>query len=288
VTESTDGQFGSSVKSPADPGYEEEVLSTPTQLVLQKDADGRPVAATVLSLTGTDGGGAVIHVPLQTEVRTPGYGVDRIIRAYDVLADDPGYARQQVAVQVANLLNVGIDGVVELDDRGWAQLVEPVAPLQIVNPDPLDLGGGSLDSGPVELTAEQVGPYLAAEILQTVVQIGGAVTVVGNGPSFGRDDTTIIFADPELRGYAELLVAALGGGVPRLDPEAEDSVGLTVILGRDVIDDASATTTRPQGATSTSGPRADDGAPVDPADPDLEPDLEPDPVLDPDTDSGGA
>ena len=86
---------------------------------------------------------------------------------------------------------------------------------------------------------------IPAEILQTVVQIGGAVTVVGNGPSFGRDDTTIIYADPELEGYAELLQVALGGGSTRLDPEAEDSVGLTVILGRDVVDGASATTTRP-------------------------------------------
>lgn len=394
VTESTDGQFSSSVKQPGDPGYEEEVISTPTQLVLHKDAEGRPVAATVLSLSGTDGGGAVIHVPLQTEVRTPGYGVDRIIRAFDVLADEPAYARQQVAVQVAQLLNVGLDGVVELDDRGWAQLVEPVAPLEIVNPDPVDLGGQVLDSGPIELAAEEVGPYLAAEIpgesafnrslrheavwaawleavassdrddvvpgerssgiglfarslaegpvtyavvpvepdpeidgllradftslndivlaavpmpdspspgarptvrllngvsaeeipaeiLQTVVQIGGAVTVVGNGPSFGREDTTIIYADPELEGYAELLAVALGGGSPRLDPEAEDSVGLTVILGRDVVDGASATTTRP--ATSSGDPAQtdpdQDGAGPDSTDLD---------AVDPDTDSGGA
>ena len=152
------------MKSPDDPGYEQEVISTPTQLVLHKDATGRPVAATVLSLSGTDGGGAVIHVPLQAEVRTPGYGVDRIIRAFDVLADEPAYARQQVAVQVANLLNVGIDSVVEIDDRGWAQLVEPVAPLTIVNPDPIEIGGQLVESGSIELTADQVGPYLAAEI----------------------------------------------------------------------------------------------------------------------------
>lgn len=397
VTESTDGQFSSSLKTPEDPGYEEEVISTPTQLVLHKDAEGRPVAATVLSLSGTDGGGAVVHVPLQSEVRTPGYGVDRIIRAFDVLADEPGYARQQVAVQVAQLLNVGIDGVVELDDRGWAQLVEPVAPLEIVNPDPVDLGGRVLDSGPIELAADEVGPYLAAEIpgesafnrslrheavwaawldavaasdrddvvpgerssgiglfarslaegpvtyavvpvepdpeiegllrvdfttlndivlaavpmpdspspgarptvrllngvsageipaeiLQTVVQIGGAVTVVGNGPSFGRDDTTIIYADPELEGYAELLQVALGGGSTRLDPEAEDSVGLTVILGRDVVDGASATTTRPATASTDPVDPDRDGTLPDPTDPDA---VDPD-TVDPDTDSGGA
>jgi hypothetical protein len=396
VTESTDGQFRSSVKSPDDPGYEQEVISTPTQLVLHKDATGRPVAATVLSLSGTDGGGAVIHVPLQAEVRTPGYGVDRIIRAFDVLADEPAYARQQVAVQVANLLNVGIDSVVEIDDRGWAQLVEPVAPLTIVNPDPIEIGGQLVESGSIELTADQVGPYLAAEIpgesafnrslrheavwtawmdavaasdrddvvpgerssgiglfarslaagpvtystvpvesdpeiegllrvdftslndivlaavpmpdspgpgarptvrllngvsadeipgeiIQTVVQIGGAVTVVGNGPTFGRDDTTIVFADPGLRGYAELLQVALGGGTPRLDPEAEDSVGLTVILGRDVVDGASATTTRPATSTTTGDTDTDTG--VTDTDTDTDTDSG---VTDTEPDSGGA
>jgi hypothetical protein len=299
-----------------------------------------------------------------------------------------------VAVQVANLLNVGIDSVVEIDDRGWAQLVEPVAPLTIVNPDPIEIGGQLVESGSIELTADQVGPYLAAEIpgesafnrslrheavwtawmdavaasdrddvvpgerssgiglfarslaagpvtystvpvesdpeiegllrvdftslndivlaavpmpdspgpgarptvrllngvsadeipgeiIQTVVQIGGAVTVVGNGPTFGRDDTTIVFADPGLRGYAELLQVALGGGTPRLDPEAEDSVGLTVILGRDVVDGASATTTRP--ATSTTTGDTDTDTEVTDTDTDTDSG-----VTDTEPDSGGA
>jgi hypothetical protein len=370
VSESTDGEFSTSIKKRTDPGYEEEVISTPTQLVLHSDASGRPVAATFLALSGANGGGSVIYVPLQTEARSPGYGVDRLIGAYDALADDPAAARQLVAGLVGSLLNVGIDGVVEVDDRGWAQLVGPVAPLSIVNPDPIELEGGTIESGPVELSAEQVGPYLAAEIpgetafnrslrheavwaawleaiaesdrddvvpgersaglglfarelaagpvefsavpvdadpdqadilrvddnaladlmlaavpmpdspapgarptvrllngvsadpipaevLQKVVQVGGAITVVGNGPSFDRDVTTIVYANPELRGYAELLAAGLGGGKPRHDPEAEDSVGLTVILGRDVIETASATTTRPRGVTTTTSSNGD-------------------------------
>ena len=389
VSESTDGKFSTSVKNPTDPGYEEEVISTPTQLLFQVDATGRPVAATLMSLSGSDGGGALIYIPLTTEVRQPGYGVDRLIGAYNVLAEDPAFAREHVAGQIATLLNVGIDGVIDLDDRGWAQLVAPVAPLTIVNPDPIEVTGATFASGTIELGAEQVGPYLAAEvpgessfnrslrheavwtawlkavgesdrddavpgersagmglfarglaggpvefssvpvepdpeidnllrvdfttladimlaavpmpdspapgarptvrllngvepepipaeILQTVVQIGGAVTVVGNGPSFGRDETTIVYANPELRGYAELLAAGLGGGKPRHDPEAEDSVGLTVILGRDVIEGASPTTTRPRVVTSppsapaSSGSSAED-VPDEPADETQEP-----------------
>lgn len=56
VSESTDGKFSTSVKNPTDPGYEEEVISTPTQLLFQVDATGRPVAATLMSLSGSDGG----------------------------------------------------------------------------------------------------------------------------------------------------------------------------------------------------------------------------------------
>ena len=356
VSESTDGNFTSSVRNPTDPGFEEEVVSTPTQLVLHKDEDGRPVSVTVLSLSGASGGGAVLFVPLDTEVPNPAYGVDRVIRAYDVLSARPADGRKQTAVQVASVINVGIDGVVELDDRGWAQLVAPVAPLAIENPDPIDLGDVTIDSGSIELTAEQVGPYLAAKrpgespfnalvrhelvwdawmtaiaesgrddvvpgesssgiglfarslaagpvtysvvpttpdgddptllrvdkstlapmvlaavpnpdpatpgsrttvrllngvsadpipagIVQSVVQIGGSVAVIGNGPSFGRDETLIVYSDPVNRGYAELLQAALGAGTVRLDPEADETVGLTVILGSDAIDASSATTT---------------------------------------------
>lgn len=356
VTESTDGVFISNIKSPTDPGYESEVVSTPTQLLLHQDAEGRPVGATVLSLSGAEGGGAVIFVPLAAEVRSPAFGVDRLSRAYDVLSERPPDGRKQVAVQVASLLNVGIDSVVEVDDRGWAQLVGPVAPLTITNPTPLTVDGVEVPSGEIELTAEQVGPYLAAsrpgetpinallrhelvwdawldavaesdrddvvpgettsgiglfartmadgpvtysvvpttadpdidgllrvdeaslnqivlaavpspdpatpgsrptvrllngvsaeeipaEIIQKVVQIGGSVSVIGNGPTFGRDETTIVYANPDNEGYAELLKAALGGGTVRRDPEAEESVALTVILGRDVVENASATTT---------------------------------------------
>lgn len=358
VTQSTDGRFSTSVKSPSDPGYEELVDSTPTELVIQTDAQGVPVAATLLSLSGVSGGGSVIFVPLETAVRKPAYGVDRLSRAYEVLKARPADGRKQLAVQVGSLLNVGIDGVVVLDDRGWDQLVAPVAPLTIDNPDPIEAAGLSVPSGVVQLAAAQVGPYLAArlgdesalnrlnrqelvwtawlkavaasgrddvvpgetasgiglftrtlargvvnyatlpttpaddgtgrlvvddaalgdlvlgavpapdpaypgsratvrvlngvapgpipdEILQTIVRVQGSLSIVGNGPSFNRSGTTITYADPAKKGFAVLLQAAFGTGTVRFDREADDSVDLTVILGHDVIDGASATTTTP-------------------------------------------
>src|SRR5690606_11984001 len=88
VTNSTDGRFVNSSKSPGDPGYEELVTSTPTALVMQKDADGAPVNLALVSLSGNTGG-HVIFIPLETAVRKPAFGVDRIARAYGVLEDRP-------------------------------------------------------------------------------------------------------------------------------------------------------------------------------------------------------
>jgi hypothetical protein len=55
-------------------------------------------------------------------------------------------------------LGVGITETVLVDDARWAELVAPVAPLQLENPS----GVGPFPAGPLTLTAEQVGPYLAA------------------------------------------------------------------------------------------------------------------------------
>lgn len=162
VTNSTDGRFGTAIRSSSDPGYQEPVTPTPTALVMQTDASGAPVALAFLALSSADGGGSVILVPLETAVRSPAYGVDRIGRAYDVLKARPADGRKQVAFQVSATLNVGIDEVVELDGRRWAQLVEPFGGLTIENPEPVQLDGEEIPSGKVTLTPEQVGPFLAA------------------------------------------------------------------------------------------------------------------------------
>jgi hypothetical protein len=104
-----------------------------------------------------------------------------------------------------------------------------------------------------------VGPGdIPTEVVRTVSSLNGSVTIVGNGPSFDNDETTIICNDPARKDYALLLQAALGAeGEVRLDRTASDAVEVTVILGRDVLGDgpqtraSSSTTTIIGGAGST-------------------------------------
>ncbi len=376
VSQSRDGTVGPGAPGPTDPGYEELVTSTPTALIIQKDSEGLPVALTFLALSNGDSGGSVIFVPLDTEVPEPGFGVDRLRTTYSAVADDPVGATAQLSGQTGKVLNVGIDETFELDDRGWTQLVAPVAPLTIDNPEPIDLPTGTLASGEVALAADQVGPYLAAtrqgedgvaaffrqelvlrawlsavaaqddgagsgdladyintlargevtfatvpgefaggfpepvryepdasalndlvtelvpapdapapgaritvrllngvqagafpgDVIRTVVSMQGSVSVLGNGPSFGRTETTILYSDPAKEAYARALLDALGGtGEVTQDPSLSDLIDLTVILGSDVIgDDPSggvSTTAAPAAASSTTT-TADPGLPV--------------------------
>src|SRR5690606_32074905 len=105
------------------------------------------------------------------------------------------------------------------------------------------------------------------EVTRAVTRYGGTLTVVGNGPEFGRDQTDIVYRDPALQGQAELLLAALGGtGEATLDEQASDSVDITVILGSDVLDDPTAVDESPAPTTDvpTTVPSGGTGAPKRP------------------------
>lgn len=375
VTDSTDGRLGKSGAAPTDPGYEELVNSTPTAVVVQTNAKGYLVGLTFLSLGAESGGGSVVFVPLETEVPSPGFGIDRLRLAHDIVRADPQGAARQAAGQVGQILNVGIDEVIQLDDAGWANIVKPVAPFPIDNLDTLDLKGFPLAAGTVPLPGDLMGPYLGvkldregelsrnarqeqvwrgwldavgssalqdavpgesgsgmglfartlaagpvsystlpvdpvagpletyapdeakvaalvvdavpapdaalpgsrktlrllngvaagpipSDLLRTVVAQDGSVTVVGNGPSFGRGKTTIVYADPLLKSYAEGLKKALGAtGSVKLDRTAPDNLDVTVVFGRDVLGDVPVVTTSVAGdaAPSTSSTVAPPG-----------------------------
>ncbi len=165
ISDSKEGDYTGSTLSPTDPGYEAPVDPTPTAVAIQYDDQHMPVGLTFLSLAGGDGGGSVIFVPLDTEVSEPSFGVDRLRTSYEVVADRPALARERLASQVGRLLNVGVDEIIDLDNAGWEQLVAPVGPLTIDNPDQIDLGFGQvIPSGQTELPANLVGPFLAATI----------------------------------------------------------------------------------------------------------------------------
>ena len=95
-----------------------------------------------------------------------------------------------------------------------------------------------------------VGPDpIPLEVTRQVTAAGGSVTVAGNGPRFGQDETTIVYADPANEAYARILQRQIGakGSVTR-QLEAPDNIDVTVVLGRDVLGDQPAT------ASSTSSP----------------------------------
>lgn len=163
VTSSTDGRFGDPQAMAGDPGFEQLVVSTPTAMVVHVGALGEPVSLTLLALSGEDGGGAVVFIPLDAALPNPAFGIGRLRRAYQDGRPDPVAAAERVARLAGEVVNVGIDEIVRLDDVAWEQLVEPVAPLPIDNPEPVEVAGTFLPSGPTTLSADLVGPYLATQ-----------------------------------------------------------------------------------------------------------------------------
>lgn len=142
---------------PTDPGYRALVDPTQTALVIQRPtAEGDVVAATLLSLGMGQTGGTVLQVPLNTKLATPAFTLDRLAQG----ANGPV---ERLVGLVAARLNVAIPNTIELDDERLAQLVAPVAPLTVDNPDPVVLDSGEqIDAGPVSLEADQLGPFLRA------------------------------------------------------------------------------------------------------------------------------
>lgn len=81
-------------------------------------------------------------------------------------------------------------------------------------------------------------------VTRQVAAIEGTVTVVGNGPSFGRAQTTISFADPANEAYAKIVAKALGAtGDISQQPGLSEENDITIVLGRDVLGDVPADTT---------------------------------------------
>ncbi|MCU1453921.1 MAG: hypothetical protein JWN46_2067 [Acidimicrobiales bacterium] len=162
IRNSKAGTFSATGSNPSAPGYEAPVEPTPTGVVIQRDANNKPISLTVLALGSTAQGGSVLFLPLDTRVAFPAYGVDRLRAAYAVAA--PAVARSNLVARVADVLHIGFDeaNVIDVNDLQWAALTKKVAPITFQNPDPLTVAGKSLQPGTVALAPEEVGPYLAA------------------------------------------------------------------------------------------------------------------------------
>jgi hypothetical protein len=110
------------------------------------------VSASVLTLNSGDVGGSVLLVPPGTSV-----GGDETGFTLGAVAAFGG-SLEAIQPGVQSVLGIGITEVAVVDDARWAELVAPVAPLTIENPDAV----GEFPAGTLSLTADQVGPYLAA------------------------------------------------------------------------------------------------------------------------------
>ena len=159
VRSSTQGEVVSQDAEPGEPGYEALVEATPT-FALFHEVDGLVDSITVLTLPDPDGtGGGVIFVPTRTVVEMPLFDVAPVEVAYDLADDRFG------AEALGLLLTTAIEGRTILDDERWADLVAPVAPLTIDNPNELRIDDAvRFPTGEIQLEAADVGPYLSSRI----------------------------------------------------------------------------------------------------------------------------
>lgn len=151
VRESRAGKSVSAVSDPSLPGFEAFLEPTPTLVVLHSQGSTL-LSVAVLSLNSGDAGGSVLLIPPDTR-----------------LSDDPnaftlaavaafGGSTEAIVPGLQDLLGIGIAEVATVTDERWAEMVGPVAPLMIENPDEV----GPFPVGPLALTAAEAGPYLAA------------------------------------------------------------------------------------------------------------------------------
>jgi LytR cell envelope-related transcriptional attenuator len=152
VRTSKAGRIVSTVTDPAAPGFEAFVEPTPTLVVFHVVRnDLRSIA--VLALNNGGAGGSVILVPRTTLFEAD--GTESPLNSVWAFGVDKETSTRSAVQQV---LGIGVAESVVVDDDRWAELVGPVAPLALSNPDELP----GFPAGPLSLTAAQVGPFLDA------------------------------------------------------------------------------------------------------------------------------
>jgi hypothetical protein len=153
VRNSTAGRY-ERVVGPDEPGYQAHVVPTPTMGVLARAADGTLAGASLLALEPGDDGGAVIVVPVSTIVDGPAVPGSGDLTLADVYAQDGAAA---AASALGSIVTAAVVEHVEVDDAQWAQLVDPVGPVEVV----VDEAVGNWRAGNVRLEPDEVGAFLS-------------------------------------------------------------------------------------------------------------------------------
>ncbi len=173
VLTSKEGRVVDPVLDPHEPGYEAVVEPTPVALVahvatpeVDPNADDdiparQLVGLSVLTLGPGDVGGGVVLVPVHTLTgATARFGFDDLAGAFVVGGLDG--LRQATA----NVVGTSLSEAVMVDDERWTELVAPVAPVEVANPDTVldpdapEGGGPAFPAGPLPIDASEVGRYL--------------------------------------------------------------------------------------------------------------------------------
>jgi hypothetical protein len=153
VFDTTHGRVVDPELDPDAPGYEAFVESTPTLGVLGRDADGALSWVAVLALSGPrEQGGSILLIPAAT--LAPAFEFD-----LDTLREVDAEQGPDAAVQAAaDVIGAAVGEVAEVDPGRLAELVRPVAPLTVANPDAAD----GFPAGPVVLDADTAAAFLLA------------------------------------------------------------------------------------------------------------------------------
>ena len=196
VRNSTAGEYVEPAIGPDEPGYQAFVVATPTLAVFGTNDDGDLTSAALLSLRSGDDGGAVTVVPVSTLVPeavtetddpgdgdgdgtspTTGGGTSATEGSGDAASsggsgsssttrpdvagatiaeayDDGGVDAATVAL--GDVLDVGVDGAVEVDAEAWADMVGPAGDVTVQAPEAV----GVWPAGTVTLGPDQVGAYM--------------------------------------------------------------------------------------------------------------------------------
>ncbi len=159
IRASTEGEVLAPIVDPTEPGFEALVDPSPT-LVLMHDVDGALDSITVLSLASPDGGGGgVLLVPRRTITQLPLEDERPVGSAYEATTPT------SEADAVGFLVGSGVQELAVVDDARWADLVGPVAPITIDNPNELRVDDEvRFAAGAIDLAAEDVGPYLRSTV----------------------------------------------------------------------------------------------------------------------------
>src|SRR5207248_389808 len=142
VFTTTKGRKVDAQNDPTKPNFEADVVPTPVLLLGQTDQD-KITSLTMIALGGSDTGGAVVFIPVDTV--TPALPADLTTttrrgaqpKLTTLAATFATKGQADLDQLTANVLGLSFDDTVLLNDDALTQFVTPASPLTIDNPDRL-------------------------------------------------------------------------------------------------------------------------------------------------------